>query len=323
MKLIHQYFPIIVLIFLISSCKNNQKIKEQIAQIDVELTVSRFDREFAEAKVEDLPELKTTYPYLFPSRFSDSLWISKMNDTLQMELEQEVELVFPSFESEQESLESLFRHITYYFPEFTAPSIVTLISEVDYNNRVVYSDSLLLIGLDNYLGQDHKFYSGLPNYVAKGLSKDFLTSDVASTFAKKVLSYPRNRSFLSRMVHYGKELYLKDKLLPELTDAQKLNYLEGEHEWALANEEQMWRYFVENELLYSTDSSLDRKFLDPAPFSKFGLELDSESPGRLGRFLGWQIVRAYAEKHPEADLNAVLQLPADELFKMANYKPKR
>ena len=146
---------------------------------------------------------------------------------------------------------------------------------------------------------------------------------MASAFAKKVNSYPRNRSFLSRIIYYGKELYVKDKLLPTQTDAQKINYLAEEYDWAQANEEQIWRYFVENELLYSTDSSLDRKFLDPAPFSKFGLELDSESPARLGRYLGWQIVRAFADKNPKVELNELLQLSADDIFQQSNYKPRR
>lgn len=323
MKLIRQFFLITVLILLIFSCKKENKVEETIAQIDMPLVITRFDKEFATADESDLPMLKSDYPYLFPVRFPDSLWILKMKDTLQNELEAEVANAFPSFETEKNQLVSLFKHIKYYFPEFYPPKIITLISEVDYNNRIVYSDSLLLIGLDNYLGQEHKFYKGLPNYVSKGQQKQFLASDVASAFAKRVIAYPKDRSFLSKMVFYGKELYLKDKLLPEATDAQKINYLPEEYEWAQANEEQIWRYFVENELLYSTDFSLDRKFLEPAPFSKFGLELDSESPGRLGRFIGWQIVRAFAEKNPEIEVQTLMHLTADEIFKKANYKPKR
>ena len=145
---------------------------------------------------------------------------------------------------------------------------------------------------------------------------------MASAFSKKVLTYPRNRTFLSRMVYYGKELYLKDRLLPFISDAQKIGYSNEELEWAKANEEQMWRYFVESELLYSTDSALDRKFLDPAPFSKFGLELDNESPGRLGRYTGWQIVRAFMENNP-ISLQQLLEMPADEILKESNYKPRK
>ena len=317
-----KYFPILLFTSLIS-CSEDKK-EAEIAKIPIDLKVVRFDSVFAAATTDDLPELKTAFPYLFPKQFSDSLWLSKIEtDTLQAQLEQEVAKVFPNFDNETQELKRFFQHVRYYFPHRSVPKVVTVISEVEYNNRIIFGDSLLLIGLDNYLGAEHKFYGGLPNYVSKGLQKQFLLSDVANAFVKSVVDYPRDRSFLSRMIYYGKELYLKDQLLPQQTDAQKLNYLAEEMDWARTSEEQIWRYFIEQELLYSTDAGLDRRFLDPAPFSKFRLELDSESPGRLGRFMGWQMVRAFARKNPEIPLDEVLAMPADELFKKANYKPKK
>lgn len=309
---------------LLFSCKEEDKTEAIIAEIPVELEIVRFDRLFAEANATDLPKLKTDFPYLFPEKYSDSLWLAKMEvDTLQSQLEEEVLKTFPDFDNETAQLKSFFQHVKYYFPDSSIPEVITIISEVRYNDRIILSDSILLIGLDNYLGTEHKFYQGLPNFVSKGLQKQFLISDVANTFAKGVVQYPRNRSFLSRMVYYGKELYLKDKLLPQNSDAEKINYLPEELDWAKTSEEQIWRYFIENELLYSTASELDRRFLDPAPFSKFRLELDSESPGRLGRYMGWQIVRAFAEKNPEVPMQEILQMPADEIFKKANYKPRK
>ena len=316
-------FLILALLFLVVGCKRGDETEKKIAQIDLDLKVHRFDREFATAQPEDIPKLKSSYPYLFPAQFPDSVWITKLTDTLQVELSEEVKDAFEDFSSETLELESLFQHISYYFPETVAPKVVTLISDVAYENRIILTDSLLLVGLDNYLGKDHRFYQSIPRYVAQGLDKQYLVSDVASAFTKKVLKYPRNRTFLSRMVHYGKELYIKDKLLTENTDAQKINYTQEQIEWAQANEEQIWRYFVERELLYSTESSLDRRFLDPAPFSKFQLALDNESPGRVGRYMGWQIVRSYMEKNPKTQLTELLDLPADKLFKKSNYKPKR
>ncbi|WP_343487659.1 gliding motility lipoprotein GldB [Allomuricauda sp. d1] len=314
----------LLLIILFIGCKDDTDgLEAEIAKISINFELLRFDQQFGEAKAEDIPKLKQKYPYLFPAQYPDSVWEATLNDTLQIALHKAVDSVFTDFDEVETDLESLFKHIAHYFPRYKVPKTVTLISRVDYNNRVILSDSLLLIGLDNYLGHGHKFYAGLSNYIAKGLDKKYLTSDVASAFAKTVNPYPRDRTFLSRMVHYGKELYLKDKLLPNATDAQKIGYTDDEMGWAKANEEQMWRHFIEQELLYSTDSSLDRKFLDPAPFSKFGLELDSESPGRLGRYLGWQIVRAYAEKNDNVGLIELLDMPADELFKKSNYKPRR
>lgn len=329
MKRLFKYFTIpvfrsfvLVMILSISSCGETDKTEEEIAKVPVDLRISRFDQAFANASEDDIPKLKSEYPYLFPEQFADSVWIQKLNDTLQIELSEEVAKEFGDFEQESADLESLFKHIKYYFPEFETPHVVTLTSDVRYDSRIILVDSLLLIGLDNYLGEDHHFYEGMQRYIATSLDKRFLTSDVASAFAKKVISYPRNRTLLSRMVHYGKELYLKDKLIPSATDAQRIGYSEEEMEWARVNEEQMWKYFVERELLYSTDAGLDRRFLDPAPFSKFGLELDNESPGRLGRYLGWQIVRAFMER-TDMGLKQMLIIPADEILKQSNYKPKR
>ncbi len=324
MKRLVEYFVGIACftIFLLA-CNESDKLEAEISSISIDFEVNRFDQEFAAALPSDISKLKKKYPFLFPQQYSDSIWEAKLTDTLQVALQQATDSVFNDFDKTSTELEVLFKHIKYYFPKYQEPKVVTLISGVDYHNRIVLSDTLLLIGLDNYLGSDHEFYAGMANYIAKGLDRSFLVSDVTGAFAKKVNPYPRNRAFLSRMVHYGKELYLKDKLMPTASDGQKIGYTEEEIHWAQENEEQIWRYFIENELLYNTDSKLDRSFLDPAPFSKFGLELDSESPGRLGRYIGWQIVRAFAEKNDKVELIQLLDLPADELFKKSNYKPKR
>ena len=82
-------------------------------------------------------------------------------------------------------------------------------------------------------------------------------------------------------------------------------------------------YFVEKELLYSTDSKLPSRFINPAPFSKFYLEdIDSESPGRLGRYIGWQIVRAYME-HNDVPLKDMLMTSPEEIFNNSKFKPRK
>lgn len=323
MKWLRKYFLIISCFSLFFSCKDEDKDAEAINTIAIDLDLVRFDRLFAEASPEQILELKTAYPYLFPEQYTDSVWIAKSTDTLQLELENEVDKVFKDFAKESEEMTALFKHITYYFPGFKAPKVITLISEVNYNDRVILADSLLLLGLDNYLGAEHRFYAGLPNYVAKGLDKSYLLPNMASAIAKKVNGYPRDRTFLSRMVYYGKELYLIDKFLPNKEDYQKINYTKEEMDWALENEEQIWRHFIEQELLYSTAPKLNQRFLDPAPFSKFGLELDSESPGRLGRYIGWQIVKAFVNKNPTITPSQLLSIPADDILKKSNYKPRK
>jgi len=318
-----QIFFLLLITSACFSCSDEKKVIEDVEKIPMDLKVLRFDRELSATTPESFQETKRKFPYLFPAQYPDSIWIQKLDDTIQIELLDEVGKAFPDFEKEKNDLELLFKHIKYYFPKINGPKVLTVTSNVDYQNRIILTDSLLLIGLDNYLGPDHKFYQGMQKYIAAILDRQFLTSDVAGAFATKVLNYPTERTFLSKIIYYGKILYLKDKLLPLSTDAQKIGYSQEEYEWAEANEEPMWRYFIENELLYSTDKELEARFLDLAPFSKFGLELiDSESPPRIGRYLGWQIVRAYMEK-TNLTPQQLLKVPAEEIFRKSNYKPKK
>ena len=303
-------------------CKEGSEISAKIAALEVNLEVSRFDRAFANASMESLGDLKSSYPYLFPEQYPDSIWNLKMQDTLQQALLREIDIAFGDFEQEKTELELLFKHILYYFPNQPLPKIVTVSSDVDYNNRVILADTLLLLGLDNYLGKEHRFYSGIDRYIAEGFDKKFLSSDVAGSFAKRVIPPPSDRTFLAQMIYYAKELYLKDQLLPLIPDEYVIGYTQLDYEWSQANEEQIWRYFVERELLFSTDRKLGPRFLDPAPFSKFRLMLDNESPGRIGRYMGWQIVKAFARNN-NVPLKELLRTPEKTIFEQANYKPKK
>lgn len=314
------FYFIVSIAFVFFGCGEDGKVLEEIENTAIDLSILRFDNEFASAKPNDIPKLRQAYPYLFPA--PDSVWVAKLEDSLQQELREEVKSEFSDFSSEANDIEQLFKHLKYYFPNFKTPKVITVTNDVDYNNRIILADSLLLVGLDNYLGTGHKYYTGLQAYVAEGMNREYIVSDIASAYANRIVPIPENRTFLARIVYYGKMLFIKDKLMPFQTDAQKINYSEDDYAWAEANEEPMWRHFIERELLYSTNLNLNNRFIDPAPFSKFGLELDNESPGRLGRFIGWQIVRAFMEKN-EIGLQQMLQLPAEEIFKKSNYKPTK
>lgn len=313
-----------ILIFLGISCTSgSSQLEKEIAAVPMEITVVRFEKIFNTSIPEDLPYLKKKYPAFFPTRYPDSIWINRMRDTLQKQLTDEVVKVFPDDRSVKEKLIPLFKHIKYYFNSFKAPKVYTVLSDVDYENKVIVTDSLLVIGIDNYLGTTHEFYKGLPVYISQNLSPKQLEVDVGSSYARMYISKPRTNTFLDKIIFYGKELYLKDIWLPNATDAQKIGYSESQLKWAINNESDMWRYFVEKELLFSTDPKLDNRFIKPAPFSKFYLEIDNESPGMTGRYLGWQIVKQYMEKHPEISPKQLMVIDAKELFEKSNYKPKK
>jgi gliding motility-associated lipoprotein GldB len=304
------------------SCAENDSKEKEIAAIPIDLELKRFDQRFANATADSLPALKKEFSFLFPRQYPDILWVQKMEDTIQLELNEAVATQFPDLRKTEDELEQLFQHIKYYFPQRNIPKVITLTSDVDYRNQVVWADSLLLVALDTYLGVDHPLYTGVQDYIKKEMQKDQIAVDAAGAFAQTVVPGPSSRSFLAHMVYYGKMLYLKDILLPFKTDAEKMTYLPEEFSWAEANEDQIWRYFVERELLYSSDSDLQTRFLYPAPFSKFFLELDAEAPPRLGQFLGWQIVQQFMEKN-DVSVKEMIETDAETIFKKSKYKPRK
>jgi hypothetical protein len=150
-----------------------------------------------------------------------------------------------------------------------------------------------------------------------------LTVDLANSYAKHYTFQQRRKIFLDDLIYEGKLLYFKDKMIPFKTDAEKLNYSEDEYKWTQANEEYIWRYFVDKEVLFSTDAKLPSRFINPAPFSKFYLEqIDTESPGEIGKYIGWQIVRAYMDKNT-ISFKQMLTKSTEEIYDNANYKPKK
>ena len=315
----------LLLLFLFAtllSCADDDRREEEIAAIPVELEVQRFDQRFAAATADSLPALKREFPFLFPRQYPDILWVEKMNDSIQLELDMAVASEFPDLQETERELERLFQHINYYFPQRKIPRVITLTSDVDYRNQVVWADSLMLVALDTYLGMDHPLYIGVQDYIKKEMRREQIAVDAAEAFAQTLVPRPSSRNFLAHMIYYGKILYLNDILLPFKTNAQKMTYLPEEYQWAEANEDQIWRYFVEKELLYSSESELQTRFLLPAPFSKFYLELDAEAPPRLGQFIGWQIVRQYMEK-AEVSVEEMIHADAETIFNKSKYKPQQ
>ena len=316
---------LIVLLIIFSSfyaCKKENKIDDEIANIDIDFKVERFDKIFAQSNPEKLPILKQTYPFLFSDRYPDSLWVNRMKDTLQQQLYAETNKVFEDFNDEKQEITQLFQHIKYYFPEFKIPRVITVTSNVDYRNKAIVTDSIVLISLDTYLGEDHEFYDGIQYYIKQNFKASQITPDLATEYAKKYSYQVRKKTFLDEMVYFGKLLYFKDVVLPLKTDAEKIGYTQEKLNWAIANESEIWRNFIENELLYSTDSKLPSRFINPAPFSKFHLELDNESPGRIGQYIGWQIVRAFMKKN-DVSLSKMLITNADDIFKQSKFKPRK
>lgn len=311
----------VAVLLLLLACDKRSKVEQEISKKPLPLKVTRFDKAFFESTPQELPKLKAAYPYFFPADTEDAIWLDKMQNPMWRELYGEVQKKFGNFQKEQTEITDLVKHMQHYFPGTKTPKVITIISEMDYHNKVIYADTLLLISLELYLGKSHRFYE-FPKYISQNFEPQQILPDLVSAFAFRKIPPPRDASFLSQLVYAGKELYLKDLLLPSYSDADKMGYTPEQISWCAENESYIWRYFIDKKMLYSTDQKLASRFINPAPFSKFYLEIDNESPGRVGAWVGWQIVRAYMENN-KVSIQDLLVADAKTIFEQSHYKPKK
>jgi gliding motility-associated lipoprotein GldB len=316
---IYRFAVVLCLFFL--SCDQKTKVEKEVEEIPVDVKVERFDKVFFETKPEDLAKVKKQYPFFFPAGNDDAVWLGKMQDPIWREVYTEVEKKYSNFEPVREEFNTLFKHVKYYFPKTKTPKIITVIGEMDYNSKAIYADSLVIVALELYLGKNHKFYE-FPNYLKQNFEERQIMPDVVSSFSYRNIPNSADRSLVAQMVFEGKQLYAKDLLLPEYTDAEKMGYTPEQIKWCEENEAYMWRFFIENEMLYSVDPKLTTRFMTPAPFSKFYLEIDNDTPGRVGAWIGWQMVRAYM-KNNNVTLPELLKTDAKVIFENSKYKPKK
>ena len=188
---------------------------------------------------------------------------------------------FPDLLDIESEITDLFEKINFQFPKINLSRVIFLTNNVDYQLKTVYGDSILLISLDTFLGSNHNLYNGIPNYIRKELDRKYIIPQILEKFASYNIPPSKERTFLAKILYEGKKMYLKDKFLPYLHDKIKIAYSDDEINWVKNNERFIWQYFIEKQLLYKTDSELTERFIEPAPFSKFYLQMIENLEGCL------------------------------------------
>jgi hypothetical protein len=221
-------------------------------------------------------------------------------------------------------LTEVFRHYLYYYPGFHVPRVYAYISGGDYDSPVQFADSVLLIGLDNFLGADFKPYvsDGIPAYRISRMTPDFVIPGVVKVLGR--ISYPEDfpgNSLLEQMIEAGKRLLFMDAMIPGTRDRLKIGYSQEQYDWIVKNEAHVWAAIIENRMLYTTDGKLTRSFMADGPFTA---EFSKDAPSRLGEWLGWQIVRNYYQKQPDVSLRQLMtEKDAQKILSGSGYKPDK
>lgn len=319
----------IFLFFLVAavafgSCKNeNKNIWAKEIKTSEKAEIIDISADFYNPAI-PLEKFKEQYSW-FQGTVPDDIYGERRTDSLEIAIYREASKKI-NRQKLQNDLNALFSRVKHYFPNFQSPKVYLYSSALQSITDPIFlepRENLLFVDVSAFLGENNPHYKGLEKYYQVSMNFENLLPRISETIAFYLV--PRSSQppkFIDELLYEGKVMTLQDAFLPQIPDHLKMSYSEKQLAWSRANEENIWNYFVENDLIFSDDPMLRERFIAPGPFSKFYTEVDNNSSPRTGIFIGWQIARTYFEKKPETSLQKFLQLDATEIFNEAGYKPK-
>lgn len=281
------------------------------------IIIDRFEKKFFNIQPDSLKVLMIQYPYLFPSGFSDEEWLNIKNDSIRKIIFNETQLEFKN-DYLSRDISKLYYRLSDQFSNFNSPKIITINNGLDFQYKLIDIDSLVLLSLDCYLDND-ELYKAIPDYISQKMNKNYLIRDLAEILISRYVNYPANRQFIDKIIYYGKVYNLMINNL-DFEEANALYYNEKEIRWAKDNEKDVWKFFIENEILFNTSNILVERFINFGPYSKFGISIDYESSPMIGKWIGYKIVKSYLKSNNKT-IEEILNMNEYELYLNSNYKP--
>jgi gliding motility-associated lipoprotein GldB len=308
----------ILLLVFTFSCQSGKQ-KPDVSGCEVSVKIQRFEQDlFALKQHPDLEQLQQKYADVLPLYSSKVIGLGNSNDSNYMDylnqflfdstmsrVYDRVTEKFPTVEKQEDELGDAFTYVSYYFPDLPVPQFFSQIS--GFNQSIVVAPNWIGISLDKYLGSDCEFYGylGTPMYARANMIPERIAQDVVLAYALTEFSFqPLKDDLISNMIYQGKIRYFLQMMMPEKPEADVMKYAPEELDWCRENEEQIWGYIIEQKHLFSSDYRTIIKYINDGPFTQ---GMPSESPSRTGIWIGWQIVNAYMDKHPNYSLSQLMQ----------------
>jgi gliding motility-associated lipoprotein GldB len=295
----------------------------------VDLDIVRLEQSFFEARSEkDVRYLLEKYPEVaslvldeasYPNRDSLVQQLLRVNgDSSIQALNAAVGKEFADISDIKQELEQAFAYLQSYYPDFKAPKVYTYVS--GFGIDLLVEEDILVIGLDYFLPSDHAFQPDLPRYIASRYDRKHLVPMIVLALSSRYNDVdPADNSLLAEMLYYGKAYHFVKAILPCTEDQYIIGYSPEQIAASWDNEDLIWAHFVENELLFQTNPFEIRKYIGEAPATD---AISPEAPGRLGRWIGWNIVEEYQTKQDLSLPELMAEADAKKMFKDSGYRPR-
>lgn len=337
------FFFLLLTGIILWSCQPDANVTApNVEDIEVEVKIKRFEQELFNLDTNNieqglagqLEELRAAYPDFYEvftkkilvegampgdetqviGDFITHPNVRKLYDTTQVE--------FANIEAIEADLAQAFKYYKYHFPDKPVPEVVSFLSEYVVGT-FTYGDSLLAIGWDFFLGENFPYDPRIfPQYIQQSMDKDHLLAKSIEAVSSNLVGTAEGKRMLDQMINNGKILYLEKLFLPAMPDSIIMEYTPQQMQWVRDNEREVWAYLLREDLLYSTRTSDFQKLIGPSPTGT--TQMPRESPGKVGNWMGWQIVDRFMEQNPELTPADLLEIrDAQDILTRSRYRPRK
>ncbi|MGC4101650.1 gliding motility lipoprotein GldB [Ferruginibacter sp.] len=342
-------FGLLIISTVLYSCNGGDKIPD-VSGEKVTVTTQHFEKDFFAIDTNNidagLTQLRNKYPSFFPDFLEKLLGVdAKMIETGEanniirsfyhsyLPVYDSTKMLFADFSATEKEITQGLRFVKHYFPNYKLPGeIITFIAPMDASFKTsfglqgdILSNNYIGAGLQLHMGSGFSFYQSeqgqqlYPTYI----SSRFEPGTIAINSIKNIVDdlFPEkleDRSLAEQMVEKGKRLYVLSKLMPYAEEYRLIGYTAKQVKDCYEHEANIWDLFVQNNLLQTVDENIIKNYIGESPKTQ---ELGDASPGNIGAFAGWQIVKKFMSKNNETTLQQLMAMEDDALFQQAKYKP--
>lgn len=328
-----------ILIFFIG-CTDNKG--PDVSNIKVEIPIERFDKSFFSLDtnniVTGLKALMRNHPDFYNDFMQQILGVSGADTN---KATQDVSRIFIRGYSSmyqslgkqyadinwlQKDMQKAFQYMKYYFPEYKTSKIILFMGPLDAPG-VALTGAGIAVGLHQFGGKDFPAYQSMeaqqlfPEYISRRFEPQFIAASCMKAAIEDI--YPDrsgSKGLVEQMIEKGKQWWLLDKFLPATADSIKTGYTKQQLKWCEVNEGLVWNDIITTQKdLYTKDPLATQNYMGEAPFTQ---SLGPSSPGNIGQWIGWQIVKKFVDKNSSLSVADVLNTDARKILEGSRYKPK-
>ena len=130
---------------------------------------------------------------------------------------------------------------------------------------------------------------------------------------------PKHGLFVSNDSLWQDKVYV-ESVFEKKTTSCLYGLFQGTVSWCEENEFSIWKFLIEEGLLYSTDQFLINKYMNPSPYTR---GMPTESPGQVPIWVGWNIVSQFMDNRSDVSLNELMEIhDAQYILSQSKYRPK-